>query len=228
MEKGSEEMRIKEVSRLTGLTQKTIRYYETRELIAPRTEDKNGRRFRDYSENNVDELTNIAALRRAMFTVEEIHTMKTEPERIGELVEEYHGRMTQTAENAAILAEASGRLPAESLTDYKALAAGLERTAKQITVKREITPHFGRFDPEEQKEGNGMSKKKKSTEAVLQTRQGKDIAIVFYNMTAVGQKTASTRSEAAGIDMNIVQKLGVLNALRDEVKNEKDNEKNRD
>ena len=42
-------MKIKEVARKTGLTEKTIRYYEHRGLVIPASTELNGRSFRDYS-----------------------------------------------------------------------------------------------------------------------------------------------------------------------------------
>ena len=58
-------MRIKEVSRQTGLSEKTIRYYESRGLVVPDMEEKNGRQWRDYSESHVELLKAVATLRRA-------------------------------------------------------------------------------------------------------------------------------------------------------------------
>ena len=42
-------MKIKEVARKTGLTEKTIRYYEHRGLVIPASTELNGRSFREYS-----------------------------------------------------------------------------------------------------------------------------------------------------------------------------------
>lgn len=43
-------MTIKEAAAKTGLTEKTIRYYEAQGLIHPAMEEKNGRNFRTYTE----------------------------------------------------------------------------------------------------------------------------------------------------------------------------------
>ena len=40
-------MKIKEVAKATGLTEKTIRYYENRGLVIPQAKELNGRSFRD-------------------------------------------------------------------------------------------------------------------------------------------------------------------------------------
>ena len=45
-------MRIKEVAKKTGLTEKTIRYYESVGLVVPDMEMKDHRVWRDYSEKH--------------------------------------------------------------------------------------------------------------------------------------------------------------------------------
>ena len=65
-------MRIKEAARRTGLTEKTIRYYENRGLVIPDKEERNGRVWRDYTEEQIQMLRAVATLRRAFFHVEEI------------------------------------------------------------------------------------------------------------------------------------------------------------
>lgn len=52
-------MTIKEAAARTGLTEKTIRYYEAQGFIHPSTEKKSGRNFRAYSEENVQELKTL-------------------------------------------------------------------------------------------------------------------------------------------------------------------------
>ncbi len=69
-------MKIKEVARKTGLTEKTIRYYEHRGLVIPSSTELNGRRFRDYSPEDVTTLKAVSTLRRVRFPVEEIGRMQ--------------------------------------------------------------------------------------------------------------------------------------------------------
>ena len=57
-------MRIKEAARRTGLTEKTIRYYENRGLVLPDTEERNGRTWRDYTEDHIRLLEAVAGWRR--------------------------------------------------------------------------------------------------------------------------------------------------------------------
>ena len=69
-------MKIKQVSKLTGLTEKTIRYYESKGLITPDIHDLNGRSFRDYGKEQIAALNAVSVLRRARFTIEQIRDMQ--------------------------------------------------------------------------------------------------------------------------------------------------------
>ena len=84
-------MKIKEISALTGLTERTIRFYEERSLIQPRTERRNGREYRDYSASDAEQLMVIAGLRRLHFSVEEIREMQKYPGRIARIAEDPGG-----------------------------------------------------------------------------------------------------------------------------------------
>lgn len=66
-------MKIKAVSEITGLSDRTIRYYIEQELIFPLYyENYLGRKSFDFSQDNIDELKNIAVLRKFDFSIEEI------------------------------------------------------------------------------------------------------------------------------------------------------------
>ena len=57
-------MKIKAVCELTGLSDRTIRYYIEQELVAPSyTENYLGRKAYRFSQKDIDELNNIATLR---------------------------------------------------------------------------------------------------------------------------------------------------------------------
>lgn len=63
-------MQIKDVEKLTGLTAKSIRYYESKDLIS--VERQAGNAYREYTEENVRRLKEIKLLRYLDFSVEEI------------------------------------------------------------------------------------------------------------------------------------------------------------
>ena len=75
-------MKIKEVSQLTGLSKKTIRFYEEEGLITPEKTYQNGRAYRCYTQADIQTLDEVALLRRARFSVEEIKTILSAPEEI--------------------------------------------------------------------------------------------------------------------------------------------------
>lgn len=66
-------MTIKDVEKLTGLTAKSIRYYEAKELITVDRNDKNS--YRSYSEEDVIRLKQIKLFRYLDFSIEEIRPL---------------------------------------------------------------------------------------------------------------------------------------------------------
>ena len=67
--KGNRLVNISDAAKLTGLTPKTIRYYESRNLITPATRQANG--YRSYQEKHIRELSFIHHARELGFTLEE-------------------------------------------------------------------------------------------------------------------------------------------------------------
>lgn len=63
-------MTIKDVEKLTGLTAKSIRYYESKNLIAVARNEENS--YRDYTEEDVNRLRWIKMFRYLDFSIEEI------------------------------------------------------------------------------------------------------------------------------------------------------------
>ena len=69
-------MRISEVAEITGLTASNIRFYEKEKLIEPSRNESNG--YRDYSENDVENIKKIAYLRTLGISVEDIRNIISE------------------------------------------------------------------------------------------------------------------------------------------------------
>ncbi|MCM1088664.1 MAG: MerR family transcriptional regulator, partial [Muribaculaceae bacterium] len=63
-------MTIKEVEKQTGLARSNIRFYEKEKLIEPSRNDKNG--YRDYSEQDIENIKKIAYLRTLEISIEDI------------------------------------------------------------------------------------------------------------------------------------------------------------
>lgn len=71
-------MTIKDVEKLTGLTAKSIRYYESKGLITVERNEDNS--YRSYSENEVNRLKQIKLFRYLDFSIEEIGKLLDEDE----------------------------------------------------------------------------------------------------------------------------------------------------
>ena len=88
-------MTRKEVCKATGLSIKTLRLYEEKGLIAPNKERRNGREYREYTPELVSQLNQIVTLRRALFTMDEIREMQTQPDRIFSIFQDYRTWLSQ-------------------------------------------------------------------------------------------------------------------------------------
>ena len=62
-------MNIGEVSKLSGLPSKTIRYYEEIDLVKPSSRSSNG--YRNYSEGDLTQLQFVQRARRTGFNIDE-------------------------------------------------------------------------------------------------------------------------------------------------------------
>ena len=69
-------MKMKQVCQLTGLTERTIRFYVEKELCAPETRWMDQRKYYDFSKENVEELRQAAELRKAYFSIQAIHAQQ--------------------------------------------------------------------------------------------------------------------------------------------------------
>ena len=127
-------MRIKEAARRTGLTEKTIRYYENRGLVLPDTEERNGRTWRDYTEDHIRLLEAVAILRRAQFHVEEIDAILADPGSIPEVLDEVGRRVEKTYETLGRLRSELKRREVHDAPDMLTLAEELKETVRPLPL----------------------------------------------------------------------------------------------
>ena len=86
-------MKIKTVCELTELTDRTIRYYIEEQLISPSyTENYLGRKSFDFSKSDIQQLQDIAILRKFGFSIAEIKEMLSAPSQIIPIVKELQQR----------------------------------------------------------------------------------------------------------------------------------------
>lgn len=143
-------MTIKEVAKRTGLTEKTIRYYESQGFIHPAAIEKNGRNFRTYGEIEVAELKKIAVLRKMRFTIEEIHLIKENGGDLSPILESYRRRIEEEALQLAEICDIVSRMKiyeAKSLDEIEERASQcLEKTS---LPEEDLKPDFSHMDKEE-------------------------------------------------------------------------------
>ncbi|MGN1027545.1 MAG: MerR family transcriptional regulator [Faecousia sp.] len=146
-------MQIKEVSNRTGLTIKTIRFYEERGLISPKIEWRNGKNYRDYQERDIEQLHMVAVLRKCLFSIDQIKTMLDHPELTQDVFLEYREALFNQRELPNLLADKAETVDVKTLKDPETLARRLTTTANPLPLpKMDVSPNFGRFDPETREE----------------------------------------------------------------------------
>lgn len=140
-------MKIKQVSKLTGLTEKTIRYYESKALVKPKMIYLNGRYFRDYGREQILTLKAIATLRRANFTVEQISVMQLFPEQIQKTVTAYLDCLKDEIDKLATLKTIFENGDMEKAASIYDLASSLEEATKEMELPLiDLKFNFKRFD----------------------------------------------------------------------------------
>lgn len=127
-------MKLKEVCEQTGLSRKTIRLYEEKALFAPHKERRNGRDYREYTEEDVHQLQVIASLRRAWFTMEEIRRMQADPAAIREIIPQYKQWLLAQKVQLDGLIAAAEDIPLEEVTSIEDLSARMESATSRLPL----------------------------------------------------------------------------------------------
>ena len=141
-------MKVKEIAAQTGLKERTIRFYEEHDLIHPAMELRNGRYYREYTQEDADRLGLIATLRRSQFTLEEIRQLLERPDTTPQIFRAYTARMEQAAQDTRRLRTAAAAISPENLTP-QALGQALEQQVRNLSLPpADLEPHFGKNDPE--------------------------------------------------------------------------------
>ncbi len=142
-------LKIKTVMKQTGLSARTIRYYEQRGLISPYTETVNGRKCREYSEQDVMRLYTAATLRKSLFSIDEISQMLDTPESTAAIFESYKQRLYEQKNELDNLIRCAEQV--EQWEDMNAfyLAKQLDYYAQDLPLPtHDVRLNFGRFDEE--------------------------------------------------------------------------------
>ena len=144
-------MTRKEVCTTTGLSIKTLRLYEEKGLIAPERQYRNGREYRVYTPELVAQLQQIATLRRALFTMDEIKSMQQNPDTIPGIFEDYRQWLAAQETQFRALRQAAGQVNAQALHSVDSLLSGMEQAASQMPLPQmDIKPDFKHIDAMEE------------------------------------------------------------------------------
>ena len=144
-------MKLKEVCASTGLSRKTIRLYEEKGLLVPRKERKNGRDYREYTPEDVEILREIATLRRAWFTMDEIARMQQDPNAIEEIFPQYLEWLEKQQMTLESLLTAARAVDPAKVKSVSELSKQMKEADQMPLPAADIQPKFQYLDALEQR-----------------------------------------------------------------------------
>ena len=129
-------MKMKDVIQKTGLTRKTVLYYEEQGLLTSEKTPMNGREYREYTDDHIQLLLDIAALRKAGFSIEEIRTMQHADSEVRPIFLTYRQRLAVQKESLEQLLQTAAAIPENSLDTMQSSKGSLaSRSILLINVK---------------------------------------------------------------------------------------------
>ncbi len=209
-------MKIKDVSLKTGLSKKTIRFYEAEGLITPEKTYQNGRAYRSYSQENLETLNKIAVLRRARFSVEEIRQIQQSPEELPAIFEGYRVRLHQEQAALTQVLQVADAIEQSSLTSQAVLVEQLQSIASELPLPAvDVHPHFRYLDL---LEANMMKKKKKlnmTEDELKQHRIAATNAALYagFSVQNSAGNNVAAGGKGGGFDVSNAQKIAAYNLL---------------
>lgn len=140
-------MKKKEICERTGLTQKALRLYEEKGLIAPQRDNAGRNRTREYSGADLRRLQTIAMLRRALFTLAEIKEMLDDPGSIQKIYPRYLEWVRQQKEQLERLYEVSAGIDISTVESADELTEKIKFAAANMPLPvADIHFHFKQLD----------------------------------------------------------------------------------
>ena len=142
-------MKIKEVIATTGLTDRAIRLYIEKDLVKPEyDENYNGRKSIDFSEKDVEQLKNIALLRKADFSIQEIKALQDGGETAQKTVKEYINRTNRQIQFSSEIIERISTLANDGNITIEIICEKLSSNFENVKIPAEDME----LSPKEQKE----------------------------------------------------------------------------
>ena len=209
-------MKIKEVSDLTGLTKKTIRYYEAEGLLSPEKQWRNGREYRTYSQADIDQLEKIASLRRARFSVEEIRHIQEVPQDIPAVFQSYRQRLQQEQVDLSAILTVVNNIDSSGLTTEDALIAQMRPATVGLPLPAvDLDPHF-RYLDEMEELSQLVSRRGTPQEQWQKTAAANNAALfaAFNQRDSASSDSASPGGYGNGFDISPAQKVAAYNLLQ--------------
>lgn len=132
-------MKIRYVCDTTGLSDRTIRYYIEQGLISPEyTENYLGRKTFNFTQENINELKNIAVLRKFGFTIEEIRDILLDFEKSKYIIQNVKNRTEKAIFDGQEELFALSQIDTEKNYTLAELANKLFHLSHKAPVKNEI------------------------------------------------------------------------------------------
>ena len=138
-------MKIGEVAKRTGLTEKAIRVYVDNGLVTPNVEQTTHRNSYDFTEEHVRELARISIFRKAGFSIFEISVIQREPQRLPELIRSKQDSLAIEVEFRERVQEAFKRLSTEEMGNPNRLAEALRPAVEERKVTTDKGSRRGFF-----------------------------------------------------------------------------------
>ena len=134
-------MKIKEVCRRTGLTEKSVRFYAQHGLCTPSQVEVRGRVYSEYSAENLRELKQVADLRAIGLSIEQICRIKA-GEGISEIMEEHKSTLCAELERKQKIYDVIKQTSFEGAEDISSLVTLI----KPALGKEVSPPDFSRLE----------------------------------------------------------------------------------
>lgn len=135
-------MKIKTVCEVTGLTDRTIRYYIEERLISPTyTENYLGRKAFDFSDKDIDTLKHISLLRRFDFTIEEIRRIIVDASSSNDIISDVKRRTEKAVSQGEEKLRILSRLHSNQAYTLEQLAEELSKPPISLPEHKESVEH---------------------------------------------------------------------------------------
>ena len=142
-------MKIKQVMAKTGLTDRAIRLYIENELVKPECDENyNGRKSIEFSETDIENLKNIALLRKADFSIQEIKDLQMGGETAQNTIKEYINRTNEKIHFSSEIIEKIGTLANEENITIEIIC---EKLSSNL-INEQVPVEDMELSPKEQKE----------------------------------------------------------------------------